>query len=570
MTLKLITLTAVFVWYAIIGGCGSSGTEEQTYRREPISAILTNPAIVLEGAIVTPETVIPHGWVVVRNGLIDSVSEQKPIITNAIEIQTQGIIYPGLIDLHNHVSWNVFPCWDPGKLFLNRNKWRHTTAAKESFETASESLTNHCYNYPINCATFCDMNTYGEIRALIGGTTSILSTWDETCISGLVRNLDYASGFYGNGEFDTDHICSKIDIPTKEKDINYLRQHLSSSTFEAFVIHLAEGTDEESRKEFDSLDHLGLLTSKTVIVHALALGESEFKRMKDVGASLVWSPHSNEQLYGQTLNICLAIEHNIPLALAPDWAITGSSNMLAELRYAAKWCSLYMNTPLSDQTLVEMATSIPAFIAGIDDEVGTIQPGLRADLLVIAGNPEKPYRSLLEAGEKDLELVLINGVPIYGEPTMMSRFWNMTELSNIPIGGKNKSIKMAKEGDSFEALVGRLQEALDEQGKILAALTENCITVFQKAEKCTTNLFKLGPVRMIKFYIPSHDEVEMSNVKLVIYNTRGQEVTTLINEQLITGSHEVEWNTSNLPGGIYFYKIEAGAFVETKKMILVK
>ncbi len=51
---------------------------------------------------------------------------------------------------------------------------------------------------------------------------------------------------------------------------------------------------------------------------------------------------------------------------------------------------------------------------------------------------------------------------------------------------------------------------------------------------------------------------------------QAQEVATLVNEEKPTGSYEVEFNTIDLPSGIYIYKLKAGKFVETKKMILLK
>ena len=50
----------------------------------------------------------------------------------------------------------------------------------------------------------------------------------------------------------------------------------------------------------------------------------------------------------------------------------------------------------------------------------------------------------------------------------------------------------------------------------------------------------------------------------------GKEVETLVNEKLEAGSYKIEWNASNYPSGMYFYKIQVGDFSEVKKMILVK
>lgn len=59
-------------------------------------------------------------------------------------------------------------------------------------------------------------------------------------------------------------------------------------------------------------------------------------------------------------------------------------------------------------------------------------------------------------------------------------------------------------------------------------------------------------------------------VALKIYNVLGREITTLANEVESPGNYEVKFNATNLPSGIYFYRLQAGSFVETKKMILLK
>jgi len=74
-----------------------------------------------------------------------------------------------------------------------------------------------------------------------------------------------------------------------------------------------------------------------------------------------------------------------------------------------------------------------------------------------------------------------------------------------------------------------------------------------------------NPATTIRFSIP-----EEFFVTIKVFNTLGQEITALINENIIAGSYEVEFDASKLPSGIYYYKLQAGSFVETKKMVLMK
>ena len=66
------------------------------------------------------------------------------------------------------------------------------------------------------------------------------------------------------------------------------------------------------------------------------------------------------------------------------------------------------------------------------------------------------------------------------------------------------------------------------------------------------------------------DIVQSSDVKLVVYDALGREVSELVNERLSNGSYRVDFNAANLTSGVYFYKLSAGDFSETKMMMLVK
>lgn len=60
------------------------------------------------------------------------------------------------------------------------------------------------------------------------------------------------------------------------------------------------------------------------------------------------------------------------------------------------------------------------------------------------------------------------------------------------------------------------------------------------------------------------------NVKISIYDALGKNVGTLVNKSQNAGNYNIEWNAANLPSGVYIYKIEAGSFTSTKKMMLIK
>jgi hypothetical protein len=77
-------------------------------------------------------------------------------------------------------------------------------------------------------------------------------------------------------------------------------------------------------------------------------------------------------------------------------------------------------------------------------------------------------------------------------------------------------------------------------------------------------------VTKIKFDIPSNVKREMSNVRLIIYDILGREVSTLFNKELQPGTYEVTWDASSNPSGVYFYKLATQGYSETKKMVLIR
>lgn len=78
-----------------------------------------------------------------------------------------------------------------------------------------------------------------------------------------------------------------------------------------------------------------------------------------------------------------------------------------------------------------------------------------------------------------------------------------------------------------------------------------------------------NPTTKIRFSIPAQNSYN-ENVKLVIFNVLGSEVKTLLNEIVDAGIYEIDFDTNELASGIYYYRLIAGSFSDTKKMIIIK
>jgi cytosine/adenosine deaminase-related metal-dependent hydrolase len=219
-----------------------------------------------------------------------------------------------------------------------------------------------------------------------------------------MRKPEIDSGFYaGHGHERVQNVLG-VGRDYNEANAAEVRRKVTEKHLDLVLIHVAEGkrTDAELIKEFDLLKSRGFLTHNTAVIHGVAFDKSDFGKMRLAATALVWSPQSNMIPYNTTTDVVAAFREGVSIALAPDWAPSGGKNMLAELQYAAKLNKTTLNGFFSNQQLFDMATSIPARIAHIDDKVGTIQPGLFADLFLLHGDATQPFDSLVQSKPQDI------------------------------------------------------------------------------------------------------------------------------------------------------------------------
>ena len=435
----------------------------------------------IRGNIVTPGGVLANSWLDIQDGRISRILTAKPVAADVPAIETDDYIFPGFIDLHDHPSFNVFPRFTPPHKFPNRYAWRDWDVYKHELEDRANTLF-------AGGESFCDIDEYVEVKALIGGTTSMIGFSGHgapkhlpDCIQGLVRNLDVYTGFYGPDQ-GHERIANSIGITSLDmtaKEAVSVRQRLANGSIDLLAIHIAEGlpTDAESADELDQLDAAGLLTAHTTLIHSVGLSPAQLARVHRAGSSIVWSPHSNFELYGATANVEAAFREGVTIALAPDWSPTGSDNMLDEIKYAHDVSRNKLDGLFSNRELVEMASNVPARIAYIDNKVGSLAPGMLADFFLVrpteAIAATNPYDALIAGNVTDIDLVVIGGVPIYGDTVMLSNLKIKTEP--ITVCGAARALNSdALPAGSFAEVEARLAAKMKTIGSTLAPLAE-CI-----------------------------------------------------------------------------------------------
>jgi cytosine/adenosine deaminase-related metal-dependent hydrolase len=472
-------------------------------------------AILVEGATVVTmdgrHTVIPHGRVLVRDGRIVAVwrGPQPPdgiAVDGAsvVEAGPQDLLFPGLINLHDHPREDFLEAWLPpsshaipvqGKAgtdaYANRYQWGGGSSATTPPEL-SRVVSNPAgvLAEDLGLGLAGEIVKYAEVAALLGGETAIQGAPRNPESDGvLIRNID-------NDAFDTRIAPDRIRAieAFAGPELTSLLDGMTSGRYDAWMVHLAEGVRDarrrdgdpvSSRAEFGTLKAKGLLTDATVVIHGTALERSDFAEMRAAttirsdgvgdgrGAKLVWSPLSNLLLYGETTNIYDALAEGVLVSLGTDWTPSGSRTLLHELKIAdvalrderilgngreevpafaiqsKQGVERQVAEEALDRTLVDMVTRNPALTLRWYDKVGSIEAGKVADLLLIhrpsqqpsRGLPPTPYRDLIDATEREVALVLVGGEPLAGDVQLMSALKpGDTEVVTSSMGGFEKAV----------------------------------------------------------------------------------------------------------------------------------
>jgi cytosine/adenosine deaminase-related metal-dependent hydrolase len=384
----------------------------------------------LHGAIVTmagPNEVI-SGTIFINAARIEAIIPDGKPVPDALAdypvYKTKGAIFPGFIELHNHLSYNCLPMWKVPKRYENRAQWSGIEPYRQQI------------SYPMNLLGKTKgyveaIVRYVECKCLAGGVTTsqgimlFSNAGIKKYYRGIVRNVEETADA---GLPDVD---AHIPDITARDAVKFSKQLQKSS---CLLLHLSEGTNASARRHFENLqlgENEWAIGPALAGIHCVALQPKDFAIMKKKGASMVWSPFSNLLLYGQTADIKSAKASGITIALGSDWSPSGSKNLLGELKVAKLYSQANGNL-FSDYELIAMATVNAARIIKWDKELGTLEKGKRADLLVVKGKGNDPYKTLLQASEKSIALVVINGTPRYGDASMMRKFGSKgTEAKTI-------------------------------------------------------------------------------------------------------------------------------------------
>ena len=401
---------------------------------------------------------------IIANGKIARVMDGRQPLTDIpgisiITLEENMTIFPGLINLHTHTTYNILPIWENGQVWDNRFQWRNNQGYKQDISNLLDYIQSNWKDDPGSNLVNTAYAIISEIQAVAGGTTLIQETLslDKEAAddrSFIIRNTGDQNDLQIPA---TEQVFSVVDfyepnvkpdgtpdqgtgnwLPVKQSTYDDFVKSVNNnnSTYYATLVHVGEGKsgfvknsspDPYSKKEmtflFQSLtkDISGsgnLQKANLVITHGCGIDLTDDELLESMAAnhiSLVWSPVSNLLLYRDTTDISRLLDKKINICLGSDWSPSGSKHVLDELKFA-RFVNDLLGMGISNEDLFKMVTTNAVKALGTSG-TGAILPGYDADLFVLRKNDPDALQALLTSEDNDIDFVMVNGRIVFGLTT---------------------------------------------------------------------------------------------------------------------------------------------------------
>jgi len=307
-----------------------------------------------------------------------------------ISIDLSGfLLLPGLINAHDHLEFSLFPNIGDGP-YENAKQWAHDIHAKHA------SLIALHREVPRSVRLW-----WGGIRNLLSGVTTVCHhnpVTQELVSPGFPVRV--VSGFGG-----AHSVSLEPDLAEK-----FARNREDAP----FILHAAEGIDEESAEEVFALDRMLALDPRTVLVHGLGCTPEAVALINQRQAAVVLCPTSNKFLFRHLPSPALIQSLN-KVTLGSDSPLTAAGDLLDEIRFART------NIGLDAAQIYDMVTNRAADILRLRRGEGQLKPGSVADVLVVRDCGLSPAEMLAQLNMAQVELVMLAGRVELVAPTLFER-----------------------------------------------------------------------------------------------------------------------------------------------------
>ena len=429
------TVTALVVGSASLGLSGCLTTPDPVIEPVPRAANpcafrpwASNEVRSTAGLVIGADVLLPAGVerdhaVHVRfNGSIGATGAFEVIeaaYPNAGVLDCRGhaVLSPGFVNAHEHPAYSyAFPDAKVNAGYAHRDEWRLGLAGKPRLPSPTP-----VYFTPGDDAAAALLVAM-ELRHLLGGATTIAGSGG---IPGLVRNVGLHERVTDMALYDAEADVSTFPFSyTALEDLEdecaggpkhrFAKVDDERLTFTAYVPHVGEGRRGNCAARAEVARYLERVRRRDrrySLVHGVATDTADYEVMRNHDVTLVWSPRSNLTLYGETVDISAAMASGVRVALATDWSPSGSFNMREEVR-CAREVARSVDMRLAAHDLWQMVTSHGAYALGLETRFGAIEPGLRADLLLVEHGGGDRYEAVLEARPEETLGTWVDGRPV--------------------------------------------------------------------------------------------------------------------------------------------------------------
>ena len=368
------------------------------------------------GAIATPHRIEQNGCISVEGGRIASLSSSGK--KHRVDLRGVSTAYPALINVHDHMRGNYLPRVGPkpGVFYLNWGPWDNDLKSSAAF-AEREHLS--------------EQNKYflSSYKNIFSGVVTVNDHFPHELNGELLPRLPLRA----IRDYCLAHECSSFDL--KWGDGIEIEHERAKAKNWPFITHLEEGFDPESMDGVGVLERLGRLDDHCLFIHCIGFTDEDIAKVAKAKSSVSWCPASNMLMFNVTCKIRKLLAAGVNVAIGTDSTHTGSANLLAEMSFARETYRRMYGEDLSPRTIVDMVTANPARAFRMYDRTGSLEEGKFADVLVLKNRTDDPYENLASAGMADIELLIMEGKPIYGE----ERFLDLLD-GTLPAGYTKVSV----------------------------------------------------------------------------------------------------------------------------------
>lgn len=390
-------------------------------------------------SVVTPDKVLKNAKIVISNGYIEELTTDD--INTRISVKVENsVLSPGLINAHDHLLGSYYPKVGNGP-YENWLPWDNDLKSAKVYNERQQ-IENR------------DLYLLGSYRNLISGVTSVQDHIPHFVQAPFLDILPVKLV----SDFALAHSVTSFALNWGDITSEYARAEKEGIPF---VTHIAEGFDDETVRDLDTLRNKKGLGPHSVLVHGIAFTKNDIKHIAQAGASVVWCGDSNTFMFSKTANVKEMLDQGVNLCIGTDSPMSGGLNILSELRFDKELYQKMYNEEISDKQLITSATSNTAKAFFLHDN-GAVEKGKLADLAIFSHNEKDPYSSIVNATLADVKLVVIEGMPVYGDREYSDLFDSLeVPVSPVEIEGVSKLII----GD-LNGLLDRIDRAVGFSKKI--------------------------------------------------------------------------------------------------------